>query len=279
MKAALDRGEKAYWICPLIEDSGFRIQDSAGFNSSPNPESRILTPDDDIAAAKSRHTEFKARFGDMVGLVHGRMKADERNAEMQKFTEGKTRLLVATTVVEVGVDVRDATIIVIEKAERFGLAQLHQLRGRVGRGDKPSACVLLYSERDRDSGFGIREENNNDHQSLIANAQSRLSVLRETEDGFKIAEADLANRGAGELLGARQSGIPKTIFMDLFHHQELLEQARKDAVELLESDPTLETPRGEAAKLLLQLFMKEYQVVDMGLEGEGLTDKSLKDAG
>ncbi len=240
LKAALDRGEKAYWICPLIDDDG-QVSENA-----------IFSMDDDIAAAKSRYAEFKARFGDVVGLVHGRMKADERNAEMQKFTEGKTKLLVATTVVEVGVDVRDATIMVIEKAERFGLSQLHQLRGRVGRGNKPSACVLLYTDSSRqmmDDG-------------KISSTEARLRILRETEDGFKVAEADLANRGAGELLGARQSGLPKTIFMDLFYHQELLEKARDEAIALLEKDPELATSRGEAAKLLLQLFMKEYQIVN-----------------
>ncbi len=250
LKAALDRGEKAYWICPLIDD-----------NSSADEQLQA-----DLAAAKSRHKEFKARFGDVVGLVHGRMKADERNAEMHKFTEGKTRLLVATTVVEVGVDVRDATIIVIEKAERFGLSQLHQLRGRVGRGDKASACVLLYS----------------DEKNLMVDAPSptetRLRVLRDTEDGFKIAEADLANRGAGELLGVRQSGMPRTIFMDLFYHQELLDQARKDAVNLLTSDPTLSSKRGEAAKLLLEIFMKEYQLVDDNSGAEVQLDKTLKNS-
>src|SRR5690606_1712983 len=156
-----------------------------------------------------------------------------RNAEMQKFTEGETRLLVATTVVEVGVDVKDATIMVIEKAERFGLSQLHQLRGRVGRGDKPSACVLLYTPSPLEGegwGGGWNHVRHSGGDTPPPNLPpqggegyvARLSVLRETEDGFKIAEADLALRGAGELLGVRQSGMPKTIFMDLFHHQELL---------------------------------------------------------
>ncbi|MFO0389266.1 MAG: ATP-dependent DNA helicase RecG [Alphaproteobacteria bacterium] len=232
LKAALDRGEKAYWICPLIDDHTIG-------------DEQLQT---DIAAATLRHKEFTARFGNMVGLVHGRMKTDERNAEMQKFTAGETRLLVATTVVEVGVDIKDATIIVIEKAERFGLAQLHQLRGRVGRGNKQSACVLLYTEGNGDNSV-------HHPPSTI----QRLSVLRETEDGFKIAEADLAIRGEGDTIGVRQSGLPKTIFMDLLYHQELLEQARDDAFALLEQDPELKSPRGEAARLLLQLFMKEYE--------------------
>lgn len=223
LKSALERGEKAYWVCPLIEDKS--EQDSLN-----------ITPENDIAAAKLRYTEFKARFGDIVGIVHGQMKADERDEAMQDFASGKARLLVATTVVEVGVDVRDATIIVIEKAERFGLSQLHQLRGRVGRGDKASACVLLCSDR------------------AVEAAQSRLSVLRETEDGFRIAEADLAIRGGGDLLGTRQSGLPRFIFTDLFEHQELLEQARNDIVQFFEANQSIETTRGKALELLLQLF-------------------------
>jgi len=261
LKAALDKGEKAYWICPLIEESGIRIQDSGSKdNSSLNPESRILNPDEDIAAAMTRFTEFKARFGDVVGLVHGRMKADERDEEMRKFATGKTKLLVATTVVEVGVDVRDATIMVVEKAERFGLSQLHQLRGRVGRGDKQSACVLLFSDRIQDSGFGIQEGRKNETTSLnpesrILNpALSRLSILRETEDGFRIAEADLGIRGGGDLLGTRQSGLPRFIFTDIIHHMELIEHAREDAAQFLKSDPTLQSERGKALTLLLQLF-------------------------
>ena len=218
LQAAIDRGEKAYWICPLVNE---------GENS---------TMDEDVAAATKRHTEFTARFGDIVGLVHGQMKADLREAVMHDFANGKTRILVATTVVEVGVDVRDATIIVIEKAERFGLSQLHQLRGRVGRGDKKSACVLLFSD------------------NLSENAISRLKILRETEDGFRIAEADLAIRGGGELLGTRQSGLPKFIFTDLAQHQELLEEARNDAVNFLQIPDAMNSERGKAVEILLQLF-------------------------
>ncbi len=223
LKAALERGEKAYWICPLIEDNS--AQKDLGF-----------TPENDIAAAKSRYTEFKARFGDKAGLVHGQMKSDERDEVMHAFAGGKISLLVATTVVEVGVDVRDATIIVIEKAERFGLSQLHQLRGRVGRGDKPSACVLLCSDNSGET------------------SQSRLSILRESEDGFRIAEADLAIRGGGDLLGTRQSGLPRFIFTDLFEHQELLEHAKNDISGFLEAENAMQTPRGLAFELLLQLF-------------------------
>lgn len=223
LHTALERGEKAYWICPLIED-----------NSS--PDNLDISPETDIAAAKLRHTEFRERFGDVVGLVHGKMNDDECDQAMHDFSSGKTRLLVATTVVEVGVDVRDATIIVIEKAERFGLSQLHQLRGRVGRGDKASACVLLYSDKAGEV------------------ARSRLSILRETEDGFRIAEADLAIRGGGDLLGTRQSGLPRFIFTDLFEHQELLEEAKADIEEFFASGQTLESKRGAALEVLLQLF-------------------------
>jgi ATP-dependent DNA helicase RecG len=247
LQAALDRGEKAYWICPLIEESP---------ENTFLPHSTLYTPNSDLAAATSRHTEFKARFGDRVGLMHGRMPAEKRHEEMQKFASGATRLLVATTVVEVGVDVRDATIMVVEQAERFGLAQLHQLRGRVGRGDKPSACVLLYSE---DSGVRIQESGSNfsslHPESRIPNPSlARLSVLRETEDGFKIAEADLAQRGGGDLLGVRQSGLPRFIFTDLFEHQSLLEQSRQEVDGLLAADPALASVKGNALKLLLELF-------------------------
>ena len=227
MKAALDRGEKVYWICPMIEGEA---------------------EDVDVAAAETRYSEFKARFGSVVGLVHGRMKADARHAEMQKFSEGKTRLLVATTVVEVGVDVKDATIMVIEQAERFGLSQLHQLRGRVGRGEKQSACVLLYSDKIREPSWDLIDKDA-PHPAI-----ARLSILRETEDGFKIAEADLAQRGGGDLLGTRQSGLPRFVFIDLFHHQPLLEWARDEAHAALAADPELKSARGAALSVLLGLF-------------------------
>jgi ATP-dependent DNA helicase RecG len=222
LQNALNKGEKIYWICPLVND-----------NSDTNPN---LVSEEDVAAASKRHSEFTAFFGDIVGLVHGQMKADIRDAAMHDFANGKTRILVATTVVEVGVDVRDATIIVIEKAERFGLSQLHQLRGRVGRGDKPSSCVLLFSD------------------NIGEIAKSRLSILRETEDGFRIAEADLAIRGGGELLGTKQSGMPRFIFTNLSEHQELLTEARADAAKFLATPETMAGERGKALELLLQLF-------------------------
>lgn len=224
MASALDKGEKIYWICPLIDEK--------------STEGELdITPETDIAAAEYRFTEFKARFGESrVSLVHGRMKADARDAGMRRFHSGETRLLVATTVVEVGVDVRDATIIVIEKAERFGLSQLHQLRGRVGRGDKPSACVLLYTDKSGET------------------AKARLQTLRDSEDGFAIAEADLKIRGGGDLLGSRQSGLPRFIFMDILEHEQLLAHTREDAKNILETDPQLKTKRGQALQILLDLF-------------------------
>jgi len=219
LKAALDRGEKAYWICPLIEDASEDM-------------------DKDLSAANSRFTEFKKKFGERVGLVHGRMKGEERDSAMYEFAHGKTELLVATTVVEVGVDVKDATIIVIEQAERFGLSQLHQLRGRVGRNDRDSACVLLFTE-------------------TLAGVNERLSILRESEDGFRISEADLELRGGGELLGVRQSGAVQTVVVDLGHHTHLIEKARDDAKEILDIDPELKSERGQALQILLQLFERE----------------------
>ena len=174
-----------------------------------------------------------------VGLVHGRMSGRDKDEAMRAFKEGETRLLVATTVIEVGVDVPDATIIVIEHAERFGLAQLHQLRGRVGRGSKPSTCVLLYKP------------------PLGETATGRLSIMRETEDGFRIAEEDLKLRGEGELLGTRQSGTPGFQIARLEFHADLLEIARSDARLLLARDPRLESERGQAIRALLYLFGRD----------------------
>ena len=170
------------------------------------------------------------------------MKGSEKDEAMRAFKDGETRILVATTVIEVGVDVPDATIMVIEHAERFGLAQLHQLRGRVGRGDKPSSCVLLYKG------------------PLGETAKRRLSVMRETEDGFLIAEEDLKLRGEGELLGTRQSGTPGFTVARIEHHADLLETARDDARLLLTRDPELTSPRGEAVRMLLYLFGRDDAV-------------------
>lgn len=217
---AVSEGQKVYWICPLVEES----------------EAVELT------SAEDRFTSLKNVFGRLVGLVHGRMAGKEKDEAMRAFKEGQTRILVGTTVVEVGVDVPDATIIVIEHAERFGLAQLHQLRGRVGRGDRPSSCVLLYKP------------------PLGETAKSRLAVLRETEDGFVIAEEDLKLRGEGDLLGTRQSGTPGFQVARLEFHADLLETARDDARLVLTRDPELQSERGEALRLLLYLFGKDEAV-------------------
>ena len=217
---AVAEGQKVYWICPLVEDSD----------------------EVELTSAEERHATLSAEFGDRVGLVHGRMAGRDKDEAMMAFKEGRTHVLVATTVVEVGVDVPDATIIVIEHAERFGLAQLHQLRGRVGRGSKPSTCVLLYKG------------------PLGETATRRLSILRESEDGFLIAEEDLKLRGEGELLGTRQSGTPGFRVARLEHHGDLLEIARDDARLLLTRDPDLTSPRGEAIRTLLYLFGRDEAV-------------------
>ncbi|GLS29662.1 ATP-dependent DNA helicase RecG [Mesorhizobium albiziae] len=220
MRDAIGDGQKVYWICPLVEES---------------EEIKLMSAED-------RHAMLEEIFGDIVGLVHGRMKGAEKDEAMRAFKAGETRVLVATTVIEVGVDVPDATIIVIEHAERFGLAQLHQLRGRVGRGDKPSSCVLLYKD------------------PLGETARRRLSVMRETEDGFLISEEDLKLRGEGEVLGTRQSGTPGFQVARIEFHADLLEIARDDARLLLSQDPELQSGRGEAIRILLYLFGRDEAV-------------------
>lgn len=220
MRDAVAEGQKIYWICPLVEES---------------EEIKLMSAED-------RFASLKPLFGDLVGLVHGRMKGAEKDEAMRAFKQGETRILIATTVIEVGVDVPDATIIVIEHAERFGLAQLHQLRGRVGRGDRASSCVLLYKD------------------PLGETAKRRLSVMRETEDGFRIAEEDLKLRGEGELLGTRQSGTPGFQVARIESHADLLEAARDDARLILSRDPELQSERGEALRLLLYLFGRDEAV-------------------
>ncbi len=221
----LAEGAKVFWVCPLVE------------------ESETI----DLAAATARHTALSEIFGERVGLVHGRLGAREKDAVMNRFAgtaedEALIDLLVATTVIEVGVDVPDATVMVIEHAERFGLAQLHQLRGRIGRSDKPSTCLLLYADE------------------LGETARARLAILRETDDGFRIAEEDLRLRGAGDLLGTRQSGLPDFRLADLEQHSELLAVARDDAKLIIERDPTLKSERGEALRVLLYLFERDAAV-------------------
>ncbi|OQM73486.1 ATP-dependent DNA helicase RecG [Manganibacter manganicus] len=220
IRDAVADGQKIYWICPLVEES---------------EEIKLM-------AAEDRFASLKPVFDDRIGLVHGRMKGAEKDEAVRAFKEGETRVLVATTVIEVGVDVPDATIMVIEHAERFGLAQLHQLRGRVGRGTKPSSCVLLYKD------------------PLGETAKRRLSVMRETEDGFVIAEEDLKLRGEGELLGTRQSGSPGFQVARIEVHADMLEAARDDARLILSRDPDLQSDRGEAVRLLLYLFGRDDAV-------------------
>ncbi len=213
-------GAQVYWVCPLVEES----------------------EKSDLMAAEKRFEELKSVLGDRVGLVHGKMKGPEKDAVMSRFITHEIDVLVATTVIEVGVDVKNATVMVIEHAERFGLAGLHQLRGRIGRGDKASKCLLLH-------GFPLSDT-----------AKERLQVMRDSDDGFVIAEADLRLRGAGELLGARQSGLQEFKIADLSMHHHLLLTATDDAKMILSLDPGLKTSRGEALRTLLYLFKKDAEV-------------------
>lgn len=217
LKAALDAGAQAYWICPLVAESEAT----------------------DLAAAEARAADLRRLLKIEVGLAHGQMAGAEREAVMADFADGRTPLLVATTVVEVGVDVPNASIMVIEHADRFGLAQLHQLRGRVGRGAKASTCLLLYGGGD--DGLG-------------ETAKTRLETLRRTEDGFEIAEEDFRLRGGGDPLGLKQSGFPAYRFADPIRHRALLLAAADDARLVLGRDPDLTSPRGEAIRTLEALF-------------------------
>jgi ATP-dependent DNA helicase RecG len=210
----LDEGAQVYWVCPLVA------------------ESEAL----DVAAAQERFVDLKNLFGDRVGLAHGQQTPEIRDTALAGFAAGAIRLLVATTVVEVGVDVPQATVMVIEHAERFGLAQLHQLRGRVGRGAEASFCLLLHED-------WVNET-----------ARRRLTLLRDTEDGFLIADEDFRLRGGGDALGTRQAGLPGYKLADPDAHENLLHMAHRDAAVLLSRDPKLETPRGHAVRLLLKLF-------------------------
>jgi ATP-dependent DNA helicase RecG len=213
-------GGQAYWVCPMVRDS-----ETA-----------------DIAAAEARHAALRERFGDTVVLVHGQLRPEVKDAAMERFASGEAKLLVATTVIEVGVDVPNATLMVIEQAERFGLAQLHQLRGRVGRGSEKSVCLLLRGA------------------SLSETARERLALMRETQDGFRLAEEDLRLRGGGELLGTRQSGDTPFRLASLDQIQRLLPLAHDDARLLMERDGGLTGERGEAARLLLYLFERDWGV-------------------
>ncbi|WP_020401199.1 ATP-dependent DNA helicase RecG [Kordiimonas gwangyangensis] len=220
IQRAVASGARAYWVCPLVE------------------ESEKL----DIAAAEERYASLKGMFGPRVGLVHGKMKGAEKDEVMARFQRGEISVLVSTTVIEVGVNVPEATIMVIEQAERFGLAQLHQLRGRVGRGSGKSSCILLRANE-------IGEV-----------ARARLKIMRESEDGFLIAEEDLRLRGGGEILGTKQSGLPEFRLVDFAEHADLIELARDDARLIINRDPELKSERGQALRHLLYLFERDEGV-------------------
>jgi ATP-dependent DNA helicase RecG len=220
LQRSMAQGIRTYWVCPLVEESEFV----------------------DLAAVEDRFLHLDKAFPKKVGLVHGKLKGPQRDRVMADFKSGALSLLVSTTVIEVGVDVPEAAIMVIENAERFGLAQLHQLRGRVGRGTAKSHCILLYQE------------------PLGETAKARLEIMRSTEDGFVIAEEDLRLRGAGEVLGTQQSGLPEFRLADLSIHAELLAAARDDAGLIINKDPHLATPRGEALRHLLYLFERDEAI-------------------
>ncbi len=220
LRRAVDEGRQAYWVCPLVEDSELV----------------------DYASAEARFAALRAALGEGVGLVHGQMPAPEKDAAMARFVSGETRVLVATTVIEVGVNVPNASIMVVERAEIFGLAQLHQLRGRVGRGTAESTCLLMYQAPLSESG------------------ERRLKVLRDTEDGFRIAEEDLAMRGAGDLIGTAQSGLPRFRVADLERQGALMAIAQTDARRLLADDPGLTGARGRAARMLLWLLDQDRAI-------------------
>ena len=218
---AIAEGRQAYWVCPLVDESEVT----------------------DLTAAEERFKHLRAALGDQnVGLVHGQMPPADKDAAMQSFQSCETKVLVATTVIEVGVNVPNATIMVIERAESFGLAQLHQLRGRVGRGSQESTCLLIYNP------------------PLTPSGEQRLTTLRETEDGFKISEVDLQMRGSGDLIGTAQSGLPKFRIADLESQAGLMKTAQQDARALLEMDPNLQSDRGKAAKTLLWLMEQDRAI-------------------
>ena len=217
LKRKLEQGCRAYWVCPLVEES-----------------EKI-----DLAAAEERYESLRKIFGNQVGLVHGKMKEKDKDEVMDKFKKGEITLLVATTVIEVGVNVPEATVMIIEHAERFGLAQLHQLRGRIKRGFEASTCILMYA------------------YPLSETSRQRLETMRQTEDGFLIAEKDLELRGGGEILGTKQSGFDEFKLADMTIHKDLLETAHRDAQMILNIDTNLQTPRGKALRTLLYLFEQD----------------------
>ena len=224
MVAALERrlkdGTQAYWVCPLVEES----------------------EKTDLSAATERYESLQKIFGVSVGLIHGRMKESEKNAVMEEFKNGKLKLLVSTTVIEVGVNVPAATVMIVEHAERFGLAQLHQLRGRIKRGNQASSCILMY-------GYPLSDI-----------SRRRLNTMKQTEDGFIIAEEDLKLRGGGEILGTRQSGFNNFRLADLSIHSNLLQIAYRDAAMVINNDPELKSERGQNLRTLLYLFEQDEAI-------------------
>lgn len=221
LRKAIAEGRQAYWVCPLVDESEVS----------------------DLTASEERFKHLRAVLGEgQVGLVHGQLNPADKDAAMALFQSGETKVLVATTVIEVGVDVPNASIMVIERAENFGLAQLHQLRGRVGRGQNASTCLLMYQP------------------PLSEGGEKRLTTLRETEDGFRISEVDLEMRGSGDLIGTAQSGLPRFRIADLETQYGLMKTAQKDARNLLESDPELTSSRGKAARCLLWLMEQDRAI-------------------
>jgi ATP-dependent DNA helicase RecG len=217
----IKNNEKIYWVCPLVEES----------------------ETNSIQSVTARLKDLESYYGEeLVAMIHGKMKSDEKNQIMDNFKAGKTKILIATSVIEVGIDDPDATVIIIENSERFGLSQLHQLRGRVGRGVKESSCILLFQK------------------PLTDTAKKRIKIMKETNDGFKIAEEDLIIRGSGETLGAKQSGLPDFRLSDLSIHQKILEMARNLSIETIKNDPTLKTQTGKAQRTLLHLFNNEVAI-------------------
>ena len=221
LSRVIQAGERAYWVCPLVEESEKM----------------------DLIAAEERYETLCALYPNQVGLVHGKMKTAEKDAVVEKFASGEITILVATTVIEVGVNVPEATVMVIEEAERFGLSQLHQLRGRVGRGDKDASCVLIYKG------------------NLSKTAQTRLSIIRSTEDGFILAEKDLELRGAGDFLGTRQTGLLDLEGFSFEFHADLIEVARDDVRHIFDADPSLSSLRGMALKSLLEIFEGNRNII------------------
>ena len=224
IKRAIKSNKQVYWVCPLVEDS------------------ELI----ELSSVLDRYNQLKLLFGERVGMLHGRLKPLEKDTISKEFKSGKYDILVATTVIEVGIDVPNASIIVIEHAERFGLAQLHQLRGRVGRGSSASSCLLLYKS------------------PLSNNSKSRLEIMRATEDGFLIAEKDLELRGSGDLIGSKQSGLPAHRLVELDKHKSLLLAADEDAKSIIKNDPMLISKRGKSIRVLLYLFEQDFGIALMG---------------